>query len=114
MRRRFVLTSIAAAALALMAACAPTKAPAPAPQPQLHTATFDCTGDGQNFLVPAGVTAVGIDAHGAQGGAGDVAGAGTPGAGGGGGSDVRRGATTLVAAGGGGGSAPGAQPLGFG
>src|SRR6266511_2208076 len=66
MRHRFVLASIAAAALVLMAACAPTKAPAP--QPQLHTATFDCTGDGQNFLVPAGVTAVGIDAHGAQGG----------------------------------------------
>jgi len=57
-----VLPALALGALA----CTPAKPSAP----QLLSSAFPCTGGPQTFAVPAGVTFVGVDVYGAQGGDG--------------------------------------------
>ena len=70
-RGRLALLVAGAGATLALTACVPIKGTPPAPpQPQLFSQTFNCTGSAQTFVVPAGVTSVGVDAYGAQGGTG--------------------------------------------
>jgi len=70
-RGRLALLVAGAGATLALTACVPIKGTPPAPpQPQLFSQTFNCTGGAQTFTVPAGVTSIGVDMYGGQGGSG--------------------------------------------
>ncbi len=85
MGRKMVTKSLVVlAGIAVLVACGPVKKAPPAPPagPSHGTTTFDCTAGAQTFTVPAGITSIGVDAFGAQGGTGAGGFGGTGGMGG--------------------------------